>query len=269
MDTLNRKIIVIVIGLIVLCIGIMAHSQSTNPKTDILKDELIKQLQAQIEQLQVTIKTQEAEIQRLKALCKKAGIETKPMEKQLKAGGKILELYQKYKNKYALLGGEYLRLPKFDLQEWHNIVWEDYTDTLEKWAVGEFGSIVYCKVMQILGPDEMLVICGHFSLFYDTPDVYARFRGWSTENLVDRRLWSDPYWKKYYDTPRTDIAIVGTYQHETILGTTSTVFDVVPLALFEKGLSKAEFLKMLKEVDNLPKELSSLKPNLTAIEMKE
>ncbi len=266
---LNHKIIVIVIGLTVLSIGIMAHSQSTNLKTDISKDELIKQLQAQIKQLQTIIKIQEAEIQRLKTLCKKAGIETKPVEKQLKMEGKILELYKKYKNKYALLGGEYLRLPKFDLQEWHNIEWEDYTDTLEKWAVGEFGSIVYCKIMQILESDEMLVISGHFNLLYDTPDVYARFRGWSTENLVDKQLWSDPYWKKYYDTPRTDIAIVVTYQHETILGTTSTVFDVVPLALFEKGLSKTEFLKMLKEVDNLPKELISLKPNVASIEMKE
>jgi len=80
MDMLKRK--VIVIGLIVLGIVTVAHSQSTEGKTEILNEQLIKQLQAQIEQLQAIIKTQQAEIQRLKALCREAGIDPNAHEEE-------------------------------------------------------------------------------------------------------------------------------------------------------------------------------------------
>lgn len=84
MDTVKRMFILIVSGLIVLGATTVAHSQSPETKREISKDELIKQLQAQVEQLQAITKTQDAEIQRLKALCKEAGIDTEPKAKQEK-----------------------------------------------------------------------------------------------------------------------------------------------------------------------------------------
>ncbi len=84
MDTVKQRAIVIVLALTILAIGTIAHSQSIKPKTGISNEQLIKQLQAQIEQLQVIIKAQEVEIQRLKALCKEAGIDTKLKTKQEK-----------------------------------------------------------------------------------------------------------------------------------------------------------------------------------------
>jgi len=74
MNTLKWRVIVIVVGLTILAIGTVARSQSTEAKPEISNEQLIKQLQAQIEQLQVTIKTREAEIARLKELCLKAGV---------------------------------------------------------------------------------------------------------------------------------------------------------------------------------------------------
>jgi len=67
MDTLKWKVIVVVMGLTALGIGTVTHSQSTEAKPEISNEQLIKELQAQIEQIQTIIKTQEAEIQRLKA----------------------------------------------------------------------------------------------------------------------------------------------------------------------------------------------------------
>lgn len=80
MTTVKRS--VVVMGLTILCIGTIAHSQNTEPKTEISNEQIIKELQAQVERLRTIIKTQEAEIQRLKGLLKKAGIGTEPKAKE-------------------------------------------------------------------------------------------------------------------------------------------------------------------------------------------
>ena len=264
MDTLNRKIIVIVIGLIVLCIGIMAHSQSTEAKPEISNEQLIKQLQAQIEQLQTIIKTQETEIQRLKALCKKAGIETKPMEKELTRGGGILEFYQKYKNKYALLDGKYIFLSTF--------VPKDSNSDISKWAVGEYGRVGRYRgfeIFQIFGTDEMFIVYrGDAYEAYGSRKRMARFKGWSTKNLIDGERWkgnvrceenSDEYCG-------ADIAIVGTYGYTTTSGGTNTVLDVVPVELFRKGITLEQFKEMLKTKGDLPDDLKKLRSDILRLE---
>lgn len=277
MNTLKWRVIVGVVGLTVLSIGTVARSQSTEAKPEILNEEIIKQLQAQIEQLQTIIKTQETEIQRLKALCKKAGIENKPMEKELRRGGGILEFYQKYKNKYALLDGEYIFFPNFDIEYsnsrkgQHPEPYEGYTEEwinhlrgvweleLPKWAVGEYGRggrYQGFEIFQILGPDEMFIVYDN----YPKPKL-ARFKGWSTKNLIDGERWkgnvrceenSDEYCG-------VDIAIVGTYGYTTFLGTPKTILDVVPLELFRKGITLEQFKEMLKTKDELPEELQKIK----------
>lgn len=78
MNTVKRIVIVIIMGLIVLSVDTIVYGQSTKAKTEISNDRLIKELQAQIEQLQVVIRKQEAEIQRLKDLCKEVGIDPEP-----------------------------------------------------------------------------------------------------------------------------------------------------------------------------------------------
>jgi len=74
MNTLKWRVIAIVVGLIILTISTIAHSESPEAKAEISDDQLVKELQGQIEQFQVTIKTQKTEIARLKELCYKAGV---------------------------------------------------------------------------------------------------------------------------------------------------------------------------------------------------
>jgi len=255
MNILKWRVIVGVIGLTVLSIGTVARSQSTEAKPEISYEQLIKQLQAQIEQLQTIIKTQEAEIQRLKALCKKAGIETKPMEKELRRGGGILEFYQKYKNKYALLDGEYIFLSAFVLK--------DSNSDISEWTVGEYGrgywstmwvALPGFKIFQILGPDEMLI--EYYNSVGATQTKLARFKGWSTKNLIDGEWWNN---NKKDVFGSVDVAIVGTYRYTAVFGTTKTILDVVPLELFRKGITLEQFKVMLKKSSNLPEELQKVK----------
>lgn len=299
MNKLKWKVIVGVVGLTVLSIGTVARGQSTEAKPEISNEQLIKQLQAQIEQLQTIIKTQETEIQHLKALCKKAGIETKPMEKELRIGGGILEFYQKYKNKYALLDGKYIFFSNFDIKysnsrkgqhpenyksytEWMNdlrkywedhreenwrfldkISWEKYKEQQEhksslelpKWAVGEYGRFEKyffgLKIFQILGPDEMLIVYNEYN-----ESKTARFKGWSTKNLIDGQSWDS---NKENADSNEGIAIVGTYRYKTTFGTTKTILNVVPLDLFRKGITLEQFKVMLEKNNDLPEDLQRLK----------
>lgn len=153
--------------------------------------------------------------------------------------------------------------------------WEKYRERQEywynlelpKWAVGEYGRVgrygfYGLKIFQIISPDEMYIIYDTYHNPPSPPETkWARFKGWSTKNLVDGELWkgdirceenSDEYCG-------VDIAIVGTHQYTTIFGGMKTILDVVPLELFRKGITLEQFKEMLKTKDELPEELQKIK----------
>ncbi len=300
MNILKMSSIIIGLWLIVLSIGTVAYSQNTEQKTKISKNKLISDLQDQIEQLQTIIKTQKEEIRRLKALCEKAGIDTKRKTKQKNNQGNIAELYHKYKDKYALLDGKYIFFPNFDLKFANSRKGKSYpTDypysskklwfmELPEWAIGEYGlagwgrgpfMVNQLTIFQVLGPDEMLVkrllgpeemIANHLlqpsrQSDYGLQSKLVRFKGWSTKNFIDGQRWVGD--KRRPDDSNgecigVDIAVVGTYRYRTASGASKTILDVVPLELFRKGITLEQFKEMLKTKRDLPDELRELRAGL-------
>jgi hypothetical protein len=174
--------------------------------------------------------------------------------------------YQKYKNKYALLpvSRVYVELLNFDPED-ESSPWihghEDAGDSLPDWAVGEYGVIPPRRIVQILGPDEMLVA----GLISEGGRV-VHFKGWPTEGLVSGQAWpSDPYGPDP-DEERapTEVAVVGTYKYGTIIGTPATVPSAAPLELFRKGVTLEQFKDLLLSKAELPEDLQQIKSEMLA-----
>jgi hypothetical protein len=175
---------------------------------------------------------------------------------------KIEPLYQKYKNKYALLGGVFLELLTFDPEEESNPWRHGYEDTgssLPDWAVGEYGVIPPRRILQILGPNEMLV-----AGFLSEQGRVVHFKGWPTEGLAKGQPWPfDPYAPDpNRQTEPIEVAIVGTYTYGTIIGTKAAVPSAAPLELFRKGITLVQFQDLLISKAELPRDLQQLRSDI-------
>lgn len=178
--------------------------------------------------------------------------------------------YQKYKNKYALLAvsGVYVELLGFDPKDESSPFRHGYEDPdylLPNWTVGEYGIIPPRRILQILGPDEMLVVG-----FVSEAGQAVHFKGWPTKGLVKGQPWPfDPYGPEPNEERQPiEVAIVGTYRYRTILETEATVPSAAPLELFRKGITLEQFKDLLLSKAELPEDLQQFKLELLADETK-
>lgn len=209
------------------------------------------------------------QVRQLQDACKKAGIDLPSttssksvvaMQPVALPDAKTRALYNKYKCKYALIDGKYVRLPDFDLRYQNSrkgapfpprrmSINKQLQDALRKtWpvelptlGVGEFGQITDPKVFQILGPDEMLVTeVGDFG----QQEEVVRLKGWSTEGLVDGARLN---WRRNPPSKGgTSIAIIGTWQYANTIGAARTIFNAIPVEQVRAGLTVEQFADMLK-----------------------
>ncbi len=174
------------------------------------------------------------------------------------------QCYAKYRNRYALLefSNEFVELSDFDpLQESKRYRRgnEDTGHPLPDWETGQYGSIPPRRIVQILGPDDMLV-AGLFS----EGGRLVRFRGWLTAGLRKGQVWpfnpneADPNER----TEPLEVAVAGEYTYRTLLGEKITVPSVVPLKIFRQGITPEQFRSLLLIRSELPDELRRLRLQL-------
>jgi hypothetical protein len=108
--------------------------------------------------------------------------------------------------------------------------------------------------VQIQSPEEMLAV-GDGG---DAGHQLIHLSGWSTAQLLSDQDWygdnTDDSKKAYIGA---NIAIVGTYTYAS-----NTILKAIPLKLFRQGLTKKQFLDMLKVRYDLPPEIMDLKSKL-------
>ncbi len=176
---------------------------------------------------------------------------------------KYEDVYAKYKNKYALLAfsNEFVELPDFNQQQeskWYKHGDKDTERPLPDWETGQYGSVPPRRIVQILGPDEMLVA----GLFSESGRL-VRFRGWLTAGLRKGQIW--PETQKADPNEQTEpleVAVEGQYTYRTILGQSITVPSVVPLKLFREGITPEQFRNLLLTGTALPEELRQFNSQL-------
>jgi hypothetical protein len=182
---------------------------------------------------------------------------------------KYKKFHQQYRNKYALLpvSGIFVELldfdPKGETSPYKN-GYEDANHLLPDWAVGEYGAISPRRIVQILGPDEMLV-----AGFISEDGRVVHFKGWPTEGLVSGQPWPfDPHnLDPNEETEPIEVAIVGTYRYGTIIGEAKTVPTAVPLQLFRKGVTLEQFKDLLLIKAELPEDLLQFKSEILGLEI--
>jgi len=169
--------------------------------------------------------------------------------------------YNTYKNVYASLAfsNEFVELPGFNPQdegERYIHGHEDGGTPLPEWETGQYGSIPPRRIIQILGPEEMLV-AGLIS----EGGRLVRFRGWLTAGLKSGQVWPfDPYQPDpNEETEPLEVAVAGMYTYRTLLGESITVPSVVPLRLFREGVTPEQFRNLLLTRAELPDDLQQLK----------
>jgi hypothetical protein len=182
---------------------------------------------------------------------------------------KYKKFHQKYRNKYALLpvSGIFVELLDFDPIEESSPYRHGYEDAsylLPDWSVGEYGAIPPRRILQILGPDEMLV-----AGFISEDGRVVHFKGWPTEGLVSGQPWPfDPHGlDPNEETEPIEVAIVGTYRYGTIIGEAKTVPSAVPLELFRKGITLEQFQDLLLIKAELPEDLLQFKTEILGLKM--
>lgn len=113
---------------------------------------------------------------------------------------------------------------------------------LPKIEVGQFGKIKSCRVIQVLGDNDMIVEIGYDDLGWTrigVPDEFKAVRviGLSTQGVVDDRKYN-------YDSP---IAIIDTWDYTTVLGAKRTIYRAVAVDMINVGLSEKD-LAQLKSI---------------------
>ncbi|MHC4681780.1 MAG: hypothetical protein ACYTEK_24200 [Planctomycetota bacterium] len=198
----------------------------------------------------------------------RAGAEVESFDREESGIDKrISPLYAKYKNKYALLpvSGEYVELLGFNPENESRLYKHGYADAgclLPDWGVGEYGAIPPRRILQILGPDGMLV-----AGFVSEDGRIVHFKGWPTDGLTDGQPW--PYEPSMAD-PKQDekameVAVVGTYKYRTLIGAAANIPSVVPLELFRKGVTPDQFKGLLLSNMELPEDLQQFRSDIMAI----
>lgn len=126
-------------------------------------------------------------------------------------------------------------------------------------AVGDYGKPRGVKIIQVLGPYEMIV--EYYTMhggpgWASSAEQLIRLKGYSTRGLVDGDSWTARKWmgelsKVVYESTGTqritpEIAIIGTWTYTTAVGTQKTIFTAVPLDFIRHGLTKSQFESLLK-----------------------
>jgi len=178
--------------------------------------------------------------------------------------GKYEDFYNKYRNKYAVLAfsNEFVELPGFDRLDESKEYTRGYADAgsaLPDWETGRYGSIPPRRIIQILGPDEMLV-AGLIS----EGGRLVRFRGWLTAGLRNGQIWPSALHQRdpNEQAEPLEVAVEGQYTYRTLIGKSVTVPSVVPLRLFREGITPEQFRNLLLTRTELPEDLRGLKSEL-------
>lgn len=207
------------------------------------KNEQIARLKKQIaEYIEKTTELQQ-KISKLEALCRKNGLDFQtPAEKaetQKKADKQFQALYEKHRKHYVYMYGKFTKLPPLNPVGVHRGL---------NFNVGQVFIIEAATVRQVLGGKSMLIwklgLKRSYKKekekeppYYWQEDKYKTLlvTGYPTKNLADDQdLW-------YGGKESLLIALVSTRRIGTF-----TFFNAVPYAQVSKGLSKQQFIKMLK-----------------------
>lgn len=182
------------------------------------------------------------------------------------------KLYARYRYSFVVLDGKYVRLPILDLQE---------KGDLTSLAPSKAGHISLAWIVQVLGPEEMLVRvftpakskktttpsralrragvaagqgalelrnrwrrANQFKKGLSTSHYpLVRFKGWPTKGLTDDALWRPEGGEQ--------IAVIGTWRYRTSDGGSRTVLNAIRLEQARKGITKQQFRDLLQSGVNL------------------
>ena len=191
-------------------------------------------------------------------------------------------LYEKYKNKYAYVDGEYVTLPDFDLryrssrmdaplprsylsvrvlprkkvarsEEQLAPIRDRWRTSLPCLKVGQFGRVENFSVHRILGPDDMVVY--KTKRYWDKKvwrERLIRIKGFPTAGL-DRA----PNMERILGAP-LEIGIIGTYSYSRPKGRDLNIYQALPMSVIRKGLSEQQFEEMLER--GIDPEASTTRP---------
>ncbi len=193
-----------------------------------------------------------------------------------KFNSKLTDLYEKYKHNYGIIGNEYFELPNYDAKLKSSRKKESIDPSsvsgvlffgesapqlleleLPSWKVGEYGYIGQGKILQVISEDEVLI---NLLLVFNDPEnkknVYCK--GWKTDRWTDGDSWTgntdgNEYQLPFY--PSIGVAVVGKYQYTSILGSSTTVPQIVPLEIFSNGLMKEQFVFLIRSREKLPDDI--------------
>jgi hypothetical protein len=107
-------------------------------------------------------------------------------------------------------------------------------------APGYYFEVAYSEIIQILGPEEMLISWKPIPSNTTMKSRIIRIKGYSTKGLTDGVKWPNVISKD------SEIAIIGTWAYTTTAGGRKTVLTAIPLDFIRKGLTEAEFEQLLK-----------------------
>ena len=185
----------------------------------------------------------------------------------LTARGKAL--YEKYKNKYAYIDGEYVPLPDFDLsykssrkdtplprslaymrvsphkkvprsEEQLAVLRERWHASLPFLGIGQFGRIDSFQAYRILGPDDMIV---HNTKRYWGRKLWRerliRVKGFPTAGLNTIQSVGR------IEGAAIEIGIIGSYRYSRPEGRALNITHALPMGVIRKGLTERQFEAML------------------------
>jgi hypothetical protein len=193
--------------------------------------------------------------------------------KEIAAAERFEATYQAGRYKYALVQGEFVRLPDFDLSRASSDPKGE--PQLPAWEVGAFGYVPWAKVKQVFAPDCALVTARIYHTGIETispggsggtfnpgairslepvkmavtraDDEKIMLSGWATEKMADgHMLWEDADARD----PSAYIAIIGNHTYRTPVGAKVTVLQAIPLRQVRRGLSREEFRALVKQLES-------------------
>lgn len=168
------------------------------------------------------------------------------------------ERWLRYRLRFVYMNGKFLKVPELDFRFANNrkmdksaaakwlsktnlavserAVWE-VSKAIPSLAVGSFGEVESCTVMQVLGRDEILVRDLYGNHLFDETVLIS---GIPTVGITDGSTWEP------ISTDNSSFAVIGTYTYNIAGGGTNTVAHLIPTRIARRGVTEAEFTKLLK-----------------------
>jgi len=268
----------LVVLLIVLCAALraaLAADEVTTLKAEVaVLRATVKNLQAKKAVLEAEKKELQTELDRIREVARAAGINLWAQEvgKPIPRSATFRALFKKYKHRYALLDGKFVRLPDFDLRyqnshagsrvppKRNDVIFTGRREILlsgtfnglrETWPthfpdmkVGQFGRVSHCNIAGVLGADDIMInrlSRGGYPFGASGSIIMRRLvrvRGIKTENLIDGQAWRGP------DETGLDIGIIGTCTIQ-VSHAPRTVLQALSMDVIRKGLSEDQFADLL------------------------